>query len=329
MAKVFAIDTGFGSVKWARRENKEVIKGSFLSIVIPFETAAENKIGTDLNKLNHIKTSKGVMLCGKNIHNYTMQSGDGKTLSEDYPMTVEYEALVKGALLEGKVNNVETLVLGLPVSLLKYAPKLKEKFTGLMQIGNSSHKIDNVMVLPQPVGSYIQFEHTHSQLFKEIHEMSACVLFVDVGFGTTDWITVAGENILPRRAGGMHIAVGEMLKFVAQRIRRDYGGDVINDLEYIDEKIRNGRNMYHAANVIQHNKLKEYLADFSFVSVVESINQSIITTNDIKTIVLTGGGADYIEEALDKQFPSIQRVKLENNVFANVLGFLYAGERNG
>lgn len=326
VTKVLAVDVGYGFTKWCRRKNNSISQGIIPSIVVPELESDLNGISVDNMKLRLIKTSSGQMRCGSDIHLITYQRGIGKTLSKEYPISDEYETLIKCAILESETKDIEKLVLGLPVALMHLSEKLKTKFTGCIEIGDFRHRVSEVLVLPQPLGSFVQFKYAKPELYKQLNENSSSLLLVDVGFGTTDYITIADEQVLPRRSGGTHIGMGEVLKFMAERIRAIYSGDAIQDLELIDKKLRSGRPLFHNQHTIPYEELLGIANSFNFGPVIKSIEETIATFNDIGCVALTGGGAKYIEPQFKKKYSQLNFQIMPENNFANTLGFLFLTE---
>lgn len=324
--KVLAIDVGYGFVKWSRRKDNSIVKGIIPSIVVPKTENDLDGVNTNVSGLNEIKTSSGIMLCGSEIHRITYQTALGKKLSQDYPKSDEYEALLKCAILESKSNDIDKLVLGLPVDMMALKTNLISKFQGLIEISGDKHRVSQVIVVPQPIGSYMQFKHCKPDMFREIETHSASALFVDVGFGTTDWITIAENQVLPRRSGGSHIAVGEMLKFLADRIRATYSGDMIKDLEFLDKRLRGGLSLYYNQTSIPHETLVKIAGEFDFSPVLKKIDETIGTFSDVRYVILTGGGAKYLAPQFKQKHEVLDFVLLPDNNYSNVLGFLAIGE---
>lgn len=326
VAKVLAIDVGYGFTKWTRRKDNTIAKGILPSIVVPKTESDLDGVNTDTSGICEVKTSSGILLCGSEIHRITYHTALGKKLSQDYPKTDEYEALLKCAILESDSNHIEKLVLGLPVDLMDLKDSLISKFQGVIEITGTKHNVSEVIVVPQPIGSYVQFQHSMPELSSEIEKHAAAVLFIDVGFGTIDWITVAENQVLPRRSGGSNIAVGEMLKFMADRIRATYGGDTIKDLEFLDKRLRGGLSLYFNQTSIPHEKLVEFSNEFNFSPVLKKINETIATFSDIRYVIMTGGGANYLAPQFRKKHDNLDLILLPDNNFSNVLGFLAIGE---
>lgn len=324
--KVLGIDVGYGFTKWCRRKDNTILRGIIPSIVVPQIESDTRSASTQNMKLQLIKTSSGEMLCGSDIHLITYQRGIGKTLSKEYPLTNEYEALLKCAILDSDTHDIERLALGLPVALMHLADKLKTKFTGVIEAGDYRHKVHEVLVMPQPIGSFVQFKHTNPELFHQTNETGSSILLVDVGFGTTDYITIASQKLLPRRTGGSHVGMGEVLKHTAERIRATYSGDEILDLELIDNRLRNGRPLFHNQNTISHAELLEIANSFNFTPVIKAIEETVATFNDVSFVLLAGGGAKYLEHQFRKRHNTLNFMILPENNFSNALGFLYLSE---
>lgn len=99
----------------------------------------------------------------------------GADFSDSWYRTPKYEALTLGSIYDAGLEDIEMLVLGLPVSLFlqkKAGDYLKEKYAHkTLQINGKSFSIGEVSVLPQPLGSYLLLGQILPELNKEFERV--------------------------------------------------------------------------------------------------------------------------------------------------------------
>jgi plasmid segregation protein ParM len=85
-------------------------------------------------------------------------SNSGRSLSDEFPLSNNYKALLLGALYYAGITHVDFLTLGLPVhTMSKYAEHLKTiRFDDYM-VNGQKISVGKIIVIPQPVGSLAMF----------------------------------------------------------------------------------------------------------------------------------------------------------------------------
>jgi len=322
---VFAVDVGYGNTKYAWREtNRDIATGMFPSLA-PY-TATRT---ISANNGSHFKT-RDVTLVKINGIEYDVGPGvslsaayghTGRVLTDDYVLTNNYSALLAGAIYRSGFNHIKRLVLGLPVHTIeKYTPDLIERFTGGHDFGQGPITIEKVNVIPQPLGSL-----TYATALKgEHYTTSQDHLVIDVGYYTTDWVYATDFLIDDRRSGGRPGGTSQILQRIADNISRDQK-EPVYDIERIDLCRREGQPFHFYDQEID---LTPYLIEAQQLihDVIMEIKNRVGPLESIRSIILSGGGADLYGPVVQQTFPRTRIEHLQNPCFANPLGFLMAGE---
>ncbi|SOE91581.1 plasmid segregation actin-type ATPase ParM [Caballeronia arationis] len=321
-ATVLAVDVGYGNTKVAVRNGSEVSTFMFPSLTPDYQAKTMTKQSNGV--LKAVRTV-GIEVNGKQYEvgpevPLTSRNGDpGRTLVGNYCTTDSYEALLGGAFHFANVSSVDRLVLGLPVQTFQqHAEALRSKFSGTLQFGDEEVRVGNLMVLPQPLGALVHFSQ-HPDFTPSQRNM-----IIDVGYYTTDWVVAKGLTMEERRSGGHQSGASHFFQKMAELI-----GAATNEsalaIEEIDEAVRAGT-PYYVFN--EEINLGHYAAQAQSVpeAAVNAIGNSVGSTNDIRCIFLTGGGAALYEPAIRAFFPRNRIEVVKNACFSNVRGFFAAGE---
>lgn len=273
---------------------------------------------------------------------HNMSAMEPRSVTEDYCMTAEYLALVRGALhsmaLDAGVEASDEfvighLVLGLPLTTLnKYRVPLAERVQGEhivgagdpAQAGSSPTRritVENVHVVPQPRGALL--DHAVANGGK----MEGWTLVVDPGGGTLDWFLASKKNANYQRSGAYPKGMLACAYAVADEINPAWRHNLIV-IERIDKAIRDGAAAFRAEGV-------DYpLADFMprvHAVVGQSVSMMMAKLGsiaDVDQIVLTGGGAKVYRAFFAAYRPNLEPMLQigADPVFANVRGFQIYGE---
>lgn len=322
-----AVDVGFGQTKWAVRLDDEIITGSFPSLA-PIATATT--VSTNLanfGKRNTIKVSVegSVFEIGPDVRLAMGGSNSGRALSEDFPKTKNYKALLLGALYYAGIDRVDVLTLGLPVHTMgTYADLLKNMFDTEVEVNGRTISVGRVIVIPQPVGSLAMFGSTHGSVVNDGNTR----LVIDPGYVTTDWVVATGYNMIDGRSGGRLGGVSNILKHIAEQISSKYDGAKLDRIERIDEAFVTGKSFNYFKHAIGQDELHQYLRNSTQVieETVKEIKTRVGDVDDLQSILITGGGARFYEPVIRATFSMNEVHVLENPAFTNAIGFLLVGE---
>jgi plasmid segregation protein ParM len=252
-----------------------------------------------------------------------------RALHENFVQTEQWLVLLKGALAYIGKDEIDVLVLGLPVSGMKKRDEVIARAEGSHMIGNQKVTIKKVVVIPQPLGAL----YNHAITSGEFNSfLNSNTLVIDTGYLTFDFLVTKGFSVNGHRTnakpGGMH----SILKTISDSISEEENID-FNDLEQIDDAIglkEGGVGNKAERYVSIYGKkvnLKNHIKNTK--PVIESnmnfMLQNIYTTTDISNIVLAGGPNMIFEKSIADSFKDHNPVKLTDGIFSNVKGFWLYG----
>ncbi|WGS55076.1 PRTRC system protein D (plasmid) [Paraburkholderia sp. D15] len=322
---VFAIDVGYGNTKSAYRAASGTVATAMYPSLAPL--AASRTIS---NYGESVLTGRKVAIIriddieyevGPDVALTAAYGNTGRTLADDYVLSDNYAALLAGALHFADVTQIERLVLGLPVhNMQKYASELKERFAGELDFGQAGVHVDKAIVVPQPLGSLV-FASSNRQ--SEFGRDSAH-LVIDVGYFTTDWVYANGFTMDDKRSGGLPGGASQIYQRIASLIARDQG-EPVDDIERIDKALREQTPFFfYGQNIVLDPYVEQSQPLIN--AVVKEMQNSVGRLPNVRSIILSGGGAALYASAIRKAFPRVVIQIIEAPCFANVRGFLTVGE---
>lgn len=326
---VLALDIGFGRTKMAVRlpEGDQIFTDSFPSLTprLVSSNLSSHITNAAANRIYTVKVDGVDFAVGPDVK-FAIggTTGSGRTLTDDFPTSVNYIALFLGALQHVSATDIDILVLGLPVhTMKKYDKILAQKFAGTFQLVDNEVTIRKVIVLPQPVGAMIQYSTTRAEEIVDGEKR----LIIDCGYRTTDWVVADGYRMIESRSSGTPIGVSTILHAIADLIAKD-SGHPCDELEAIDDSLYGKKKFRHFKSVYQASQLKALLKNAAFISddCAKLIKTNVGTGSDLESILLVGGGAHYFYDSVAKSFPDAEIENMNDSPNCNVLGFLTVGE---
>ncbi|WP_028218930.1 PRTRC system protein D [Paraburkholderia oxyphila] len=322
---VFAIDVGYGNTKYAYRSASGTVATGMFPSLAPLATthslSGDGKGVLASRNVVSIMIDQNEYEVGPDVSLSTAYGTTGSALADDYVMTDNYAALLFGAVHFAGVTHIERLVLGLPVhNMKKYSTVLKERFAGKHDFGLGRVVIDKVMVIPQPLGSLVFASSTRGASFNR----DDAHLVVDVGYFTTDWVYANGFTMDDTRSGGMPGGASQIYQRIARLISLEQD-DNVTEIELIDKALRERRPFLLYGKDID---LSPYLerADPVVANVVQQMQNSVGHLRNVRSIILSGGGAALYASAIRRAFPRIVIEVIDSPCIANARGFLLVGE---
>lgn len=318
---VRAIDVGFGNTKYvSSASGADVRCASFPSIAypsarVPLAGAGERRrtAAVPINGL-YYEVGPDVRLAADTFR--------ATQLHDRYTETPEYLALLRGALAMMRVEAIDLLVLGLPVSALAGKRSQVEKLAeGTHEVGNGKKVIvRKALVVAQPQGALVQYAAQHGKLEAIGGEQS---LIIDPGARTFDWLVARGMRLVQKQSHSLNRGVFDVLQVIAGEISAEIGAPY-SDLDAIDEALRTGRRLLIYQ---RHYDLAKLLPIAQTVAqqAVSSMMQWVGADYALQNIILVGGGAFLFETAVKQAFPRHRIQKVKDPLYANVRGFQLAG----
>ena len=322
-----AVDVGFGQTKWAVRLEDEVITGAFPSLAPTsndFELMGSDSQFSSPNTIR-VVIDEIAYDVGPSADLAMSASNSGRSLSDEFPLSNNYRALLMGALYYAGVTHVDILTLGLPVNtMFKYANQLKDIPFDKYTVNGKTIHVGKVVVIPQPVGSLAMFAATNNTIINN----GGTRLILDPGYVTTDWVVAQGYKMVNSRSGGRMGGVSNIYKNIASLIAKDHGHEQFSKIERIDQAFVSGKDFKYFGTSIDSQKFNHYLSKSSTVieEIVSDIKARVGDTEDIDEILIAGGGANFFEPVVRKLFPFNPIQILKDPSFTNVTGFLIFAE---
>ena len=322
---VRAIDIGFGNTKYVVPSAGGALECShFPSIAhFRFDDKAMDPLGTRRRTVAPLVDGSYYEV-GPDIELATGRFRPDN-LHDGFTDTPQYRALVAGALHYMKVDAVDLLVLGLPVSHFLAKKAALERFAGqAIDVGRKRKvHIGRVLVLAQPQGALYAYA-------TQLGSTAAAValgrsLVIDVGARTFDWLVTHRMKVMSNISRSVNRGVSDILIELATQIGRELK-EAYPNLEAIDGALRSGKPL----RIYQKNyELRRYDAIVQSVAeqAVSAMVQSMDRTNDVEHIVLGGGGAYLFRRAVKKAFPRHTIHEVQEPIYANVRGFQLLGEQ--
>lgn len=246
-----------------------------------------------------------------------------RNLNDQYIHTDQYKAVLRGALHYIGEPVIDGLVVGLPVSGMANAEKLKEMCKGTHKLNaKDSVTVKDVRVVPQPVGG-LMYCLSQPQMPGLEYLADEINLVIDPGFLTFDFVTTNGKKIIENRSNAHAGGVSKVLRAICESLSTKFGIKYDN-LGAIDKAL--------ARRKLRINGIQEDLDEHirSTRPVIEgSVNymKNIVGDGaDIDNIILLGGGSMLYQKAIKSFYPNHSIVVLENSQMANVMGFQIIGE---
>lgn len=330
---VRAIDVGYGNTKFVvlRQSGGETHCGLFPSIAPQASSTADLGAGIFQRRNTAVIEVNGVSYeVGKDAA-LAKDASYGRILDPDFALTDTYIALARGAMYYMGVDRIDVLVVGLPVNAHKSkSAELEKRMVGehiipALRTGGGAQtrvvKVDQVRVLPQPIGAFFDYSTRENRLQKMRKEMN---LVIDPGYFTLDWVVAQGVKIVDARSGAHSGGMSAVLATMGEAINRDIG-EQLPDFNGIDEAMRFGTNPrfygreYDLAKYLPLGKDKAR----QFMAVLAN---KVGPAADIDNILLAGGGAEFFLDLVTEKFPKHNIQITPDPVYANVRGFQFAGE---
>lgn len=321
---VAALDLGWGYAKYSRFDPAT---GNYQFASFP--SLAPRHAGLDLSMSILGKRDTVVVTVEGTEYEVGPDSGDLDTndstrnLNDQYIHTDQYKAVLYGALHYMGEAEIDLLVVGLPLSNMSSAAKLKELCKGAHRINaQETVVVKDVLVLPQPLGGlYYCLSQKDKPEFEFLRE--EINLVIDPGFLTFDFLLSNGDKIIENRSnahtGGVSKILRAMCESISQKFEIKY-----DNLSAIDKGLRRRKIKINGTQ----ESLDEHIRNTR--SVIEgSVNymKNIVGDGaDIDNILLLGGGSLLYHKTIEAHYPNHKVIMVDDGQMANVQGFLLAGQ---
>lgn len=329
-AVVRSIDVGYGNTKFITREETNGIAETAAMFPSVAPLASTRKLSdAGGGKRNTIKIEVENNTYEVGLDAIYAQSGVafGKSMDTNFSTSDIYIALTLAACHYMSVDEIDLLVLGLPVSTWdNYRHQLADRVRGTHTITSTGRKISigECKVLPQPLGGF--YHHTVRNNLTSWLKSDSTNLVIDPGYYTLDWLITHGTMINDDRSGainngGVAGALNAMATAIEQKLGNDIGG-----IHRLDAALLNDRPLRAHGEEVELTKYRPVMEHATKEAIGKMVN-TIGTLADIDNVLIVGGGAKVFADAIREKFPKQNVVECEESVYANVRGFQVMGEK--
>jgi plasmid segregation protein ParM len=325
---VRAIDLGWGYTKLSRKGR--VVESDMDYMAFPSLAPMHSGMGFDVPLFDQRDTV--VVRVDGTSYEVGPDAADidtndaSRNLNDQFIHTEQYKAVFLGALHYIGESEIDLLVVGLPLSNMRAAPKLKERMVGTHVLNaQETVVVKDALVLPQPFGglSYCMSGQTGEEAFKNLDREANLV--VDPGFLTFDFLFSHGRKIIETRSSAYNGGVSKILRALAESISNKFGIQYSN-LGAIDRALRDSRMLKingKEENLEEHIRNTRSILEGS----VNYMKNIVGDGSDIDNVLLMGGGAAIYQRTLAAFYPQHTIRIVPEAQFANVMGFQLVGEQ--
>jgi plasmid segregation protein ParM len=324
-AIVRAIDVGFGNTKFViglgGGRATEIRCASFPSRAYPSARDPSKALGSEGRKTFAIPIDGLYYEVGPDV----MLAADAFRATEihgDYIETPQYLALARGALRMMRLDAVDLLVVGLPVTAFAAKKAALEKLmTGRHDVGGGrTVVVHKALAMAQPNGALIDYATQHGKVEAMEHEQS---LVIDPGSRTFDWLVARGMKLSHKQSYSVDRGVSNILQLIADDITQEIGQPYTN-LDGIDWALRTGKSLtvyQRQYNPTRMRPMVEIIAKDAVAAMMRRIGGAF----NVQHVILAGGGAFLFKKAVKQAFGTHQVLEVREPMFANVRGYQVAG----
>ena len=322
---VRAVDVGFGNTKFVTGigggKGSDIRCASFPSRAYPSTRDPSKALGSEGRKTFAIPIGGLFYEVGPDV----MLAADAFRATQihgDYIETPQYLALARGALRMMKIDTIDLLVVGLPVSAFAAKKAALEKLmTGRHDVGGGKTVVvRKALAMAQPNGALIDYATQHDKVEALEHEHS---LVIDPGSRTFDWLVARGMTLSHKQSHSVNRGVSNMLQLIADDISEEIGQPYTN-LDNIDLALRAGKSLsvyQRHYNPARMRPMVEIIAKDAVAAMMQRIGGAF----NIQHVILVGGGAFLFKKAVKQAFSTHQILEVKEPMYANVRGYQIAG----
>jgi plasmid segregation protein ParM len=248
-----------------------------------------------------------------------------RNLNDQYIHTEQYKAVFFGGLAYMREPVIDLLVVGLPLSNMGAATKLRELMIGTHKVNaETTVEVKDALVLPQPLGGlyYCMSLKGEREEFEFLEEDMNLV--IDPGFLTFDFLLTNGDKAIENRSSAHTGGVSKVLRSVAESISAKFGIRYEN-LSAIDKGLRRRKLKINGEveELLEHIRNTRAVLEGS----VNYMKNMVGDGSDVDNIILLGGGSHIYRKTIEQFYPKHTIISLDDAQLANVKGYQLAGEK--
>jgi plasmid segregation protein ParM len=315
-------DIGWGYTKYTHpTENGEIEFRSFPSLA-PRASLHDMSMGL-LGKRDTVTVNVEGTLYEVGPDSSDLVSDSTRNLNEQYIYTDQYKALFYGILSYMGDDEIDLLVLGLPVSGLNLIEDLRNLSIGKHQITKDKEvEVKDVLILPQPLGAlyYCMSQSEVDERFEFLDE--EVNLIIDPGFLTFDFLTANGKRTVENRSGAHPGGVSKILRAIANSISEKHKIKY-EDLNAIDKALSRRRLKVNGKKEDLGEHIKNTRSEIE--GSVNYMKNMIGDGSNIDNIIVVGGGSEVFKKTIEGFYSNHEIIFVEDPQMANVKGYYQAG----
>ena len=356
---VRANDLGYGLTKQIRTVTPEgeMVCMHYPSLAVPSDAQSMRNLNSRHRDTVDVDVDGKLYEVGKDILKAVTGNDVGREIGENWSQSSTYKAVMLGALHYMDVDEIDVLVLGLPVNQYLSEGKcklLQDAYAKEHKLPNGrTVKVKEVLIRPQPYGGFIDLGNNIEDLnalitakrnfhlkenkvdigFENLENSvdlvnKHCVLVVDPGEYTLDWLLVDHGDINTKASGaandsGRH----RIVRDVARALEQDLGRSIPPaSLPAINEALRTNTKLKLGGQIHDLSKYEGVIAQ-SVADPISRLIEGLRGLEDkIDLILLVGGHPAMYEAELAKRFPFVPIFLPKDALYSNVRGFQLLGE---
>lgn len=347
--KCFAIDAGFGMMKFTHATPEGIGYASFPSVAVPTRTRPDLPQIMASRRTTMVEYEGHTYLIGPDARHELAGQDFGRDLTDGYYQSHVYHALMRGALAFIGEPVIDVLVLGLPMDRFDHPDlieALKTHYQGNVQLGfNRQASIGQVIVHPQPFGGYVglgkhiaainaaakRFPQAKLPTLRspdDIRELN--VLVVDSGAYTLDWLFMSPTGPVRSASAaannaGRHRVVRRIYDQVCVEIGRKPPISFLFDIDEAERQkkpLRIDGRLFDFSETRYQLLIEEAVAD-SVQQMLEHLGSNI---DRIDLIAVVGGEPNHVAQAISKRRPNVPLFVASHSpefpsIYTNLAGF--------
>ena len=256
-------------------------------------------------------------------------------MDSNYPRSAEYLALFRSALRRAGVREVQSLVIGLPVSQWKQEAErkaLKGRLEGTHHIHDDlSVDVKKVEVLAAPAGALVHHLCVQRALPQDQRiEKDETVLIMDPGHFSMGW-TIFKRGFDTASAGSTSNAGESIIRSTAQALSDQTGLNI--RASRLEQAIALGQETVTAGlqEICFHDALEAQVQRTASanIRVISARVRHVEAERRIDVILVTGGWANLFAPTLASSFPQARIIITPDHLLANARGYHRAASRHG
>lgn len=302
--QAIGIDIGYGRTK----VNTGSEAFSFPSIVGNYQESVS--IGFDRGNLEVVEIEGETFLVGESAKRHSSRHFTSR--SRDWISTIHYRALLKHSLVKAGATRPAVITTGLPVEFRSDKDRLAAIVT---DVAAKAGITASVYVLPQPVGAFFSLLFDQNGAVLDGRLASSRVGILDVGFYTTDLMTIDGMSVVEKQIASFPNGVSTALEAIRQDLAEVHNLQL--DIRRTEEAVRRGKVAIFGEeqdiSPIIARRLRELETEIEGQAKTVWGNAA-----DLDRVILAGGGAAMLAPYLNLYRHA---TVLRNPADANAAGF--------